>query len=150
MSAQTHPAANLFPLIEGADFGRLAADIQARGQIEPITLMPDGAILDGRNRWRACERLGIKPITKIYSGNDPLGYVISLNLHRRHLNESQRAMVAAKLATLPLGANQHAQICAPSQLSAAEMLNVSRRTVQAATKVRDQGTPELIAAVEQA
>ena len=57
-------------------------------------------------------------------------------------------MVAAKIATLPRGANQHAQICAPSQDSAAEMLNVSRRTVQAAAKVRDEGAPELVQAVE--
>ena len=67
------------------------------------------------------------------------------------MNESQRAMVAAKLANMSQGARTDlAQICARSQEAAAEMLNVSRRTVQAATKVRDQGTPELIAAVEQA
>lgn len=49
----------------------------------------------------------------------------SLNLHRRHLSESQRAMVAAKLAALPVGANQHRSIDLPTQAQAAEMLNVS-------------------------
>jgi transposase-like protein len=68
---------------------------------------------------------------------------VSLNLHRRHLDESQRAQVAARLANLRDGLRadyaQGAQICAPvSQAQAAELLNVSRRTVQsAATILRD-------------
>ena len=74
--------------------------------------------------------------------------VVSLNLHRRHLDESQRAMVAAKIATLPKGANQHVQICTPSREKAAELLNVSTRTVASARKVLDEGAPELVAAVE--
>jgi hypothetical protein len=73
---------------------------------------------------------------------------VSLNLRRRHLSESQRAMVAANIATLPKGANQHAQVCAPTQTEAADMLNVSRRTVQAAAKVRDEAVPELVEAVQ--
>lgn len=76
-------------------------------------------------------------------------FVVSLNLHRRHLSESQRGMVAAKLANLGEGRPaETAQICAVSQDRAAEMLNVSRRTVQAAAKVKDAGAPELVLAVE--
>jgi hypothetical protein len=66
----------------------------------------------------------------------------------RPLNESQRAMVAAKLATLPRGANQHASTDAPSQAAAAELLNVSRPSVQRAREVLARGTPELVEAVE--
>ena len=74
-----------------------------------------------------------------------MGFVVSLNLRRRHMNESQRAMVAAKLATLPKGANQHTPIGGPTQSEAAAMLNVSERAVQRASAVRDHGVPELAA-----
>ena len=74
--------------------------------------------------------------------------MVSLNLKRRHLTESQRAMVAARLAKLPKGANQHAPIEAPSQSQAAALLNVGRAAVQRATVVRDHGTPSLITQVE--
>ncbi len=83
-----HPLAALFPM--------LSDDIATRGQEEPDWLL-DGQILDGRNREAACALLGIDAWTKEYEGNDPLGFVLSLNLHRRHLTESQRAMVAARV-----------------------------------------------------
>ncbi len=108
---------------------------------------------DGRNRYRACLAAGVAPKFHEFTGSEDeaLAYVISLNINRRHLNESQRAMAAAKIATLTLGANQHqegAQIQAPSQSNAATMLNVGRSSVQAARKVIDRGTDELKHAVE--
>lgn len=83
--------------MEGAEFASLVEDIRAHGQVQPL-VMYQGKILDGRNRARACEKIGIKPKTVDYRGTDPLGYVLSLNLARRHLNESQRAMVAARVS----------------------------------------------------
>jgi hypothetical protein len=81
--------------------------------------------------------------------------LVSLNLHRRHLNESQRAMVAAKIATMQKGGdrgNQHtggkASIDALPQSEVAEILNVSRESVQRATKVVKSGDEKLIADVE--
>ena len=145
-----HSVAELFPLIEGEDFERLVADIDTNGQREAIVVLPTGEILDGRNRYRACDRLRLKPITRVYAGDTPIAYVISLNLHRRHLNESQRAMVASKLANLGEGRpKETASIEAVSQDRSAELLNVSRSAVQRATKVRSEGTPELVSAVEQ-
>lgn len=146
-----HPAADLFPLLEGPAFDALAADIAAHGLRVPITIHPDGRLLDGRNRLRACEAVGATVTRETWTGElgSEVDHVISLNLARRHLDESQRAMVAARLATLPHGANQHAQICASTQPEAAGRLNVSRRSVQHARVVLDSGTPELIAAVDQ-
>jgi hypothetical protein len=111
----------------------------------------EGAILDGRNRYRACVAAAIDARFEIYDGPDPLAYVVSLNLKRRHLDESQRGMVAAKIATLSDGVRsdrQGAQICAPTQEAAGSMLNISRRTVQYAREVLNEGIPELVAKVD--
>ena len=146
-----HPGAEIFPEMDAAALAGLTADIAANGQREPILLL-DGQVLDGRCRLRACEQLGIEPLVRHLGATvvgDPYVLAASLNLHRRHLTESQRAMVATKLATLANGSNQHAQICAPSQEHAAELLKVSRRSVQHARAVVDHGTPELVAAVDQ-
>jgi ParB-like chromosome segregation protein Spo0J len=145
---EDHPIAALFPLLPDAELDALAEDIGERGLLSPI-LVHEGKILDGRNRYRACLKAGVEPETAIYTGTDPIKDTLSLNLHRRHLSESQRAMIAAQLASLPVGANQHAegaQIQAPSQASAAEMLSVSRSSVQSAKRVRD-ASPELAAQV---
>ena len=143
-----HPGSEIFPSMPQAEFDALVADITANGLREPIHIMGD-SVVDGRHRYRACLQAGVEPqFVVVPDGTDLNALVISLNLRRRHLDESQRAMVAARLANLPLGSNQHAQICAPSQDSAAEMLNVSRRTVQHARAVLEHGAPELATAVD--
>jgi len=143
-----HPVSEIFPSMPPAELDALVADITANGLREPIHIMGD-SVVDGRHRYRACLQAGVEPqFVVVPDGTDLNALVISLNLRRRHLDESQRAMVAARLANLPLGSNQHAQICAPSQDSAAEMLNVSRRTVQHARAVLEHGAPELATAVD--
>jgi len=147
-----HPIANIFPLMDGQSYKDLVNDIGQSGLINPVVIH-EGKILDGRNRYRACSELGIEPDCVTYAGDNPLGYVISLNLVRRHLDESQRAMIAARMANIALGDNQHtlqgASIDAPiSQTEAASLLNVSRPSVQRARQVLEHGTPELIEAVD--
>lgn len=143
-----HPLAELFPLIEGQAYWDLVADIREHGVREPVVML-DGMVLDGRNRYLAAREAG-RPVPVVqYEGDDPLGYVVSLNLKRRHLSESQRAMVAAKLAKLPPGRPaETAPIEAVSQPKAAELLNVSRSAVQRAHVVQDRATPALVAAVD--
>lgn len=145
-----HPAAELFPVMDEAAFAALVADIAAHGQREPILVL-DGQVIDGRHRLRACEQLGLEPLVRQVSADDgdPFGLVVSLNLHRRHLSEGQRAIIAARLATLPHGRpDANAQICAFTQDEAAQHLKVSRRTVQHARAVLDHGIDELQAAVK--
>lgn len=145
-----HPAAELFPPMDEVAFAALKADIAEHGQREPILLL-DGQLLDGRHRLRACEQLGLEPLVRQVSADDgdPFGLVVSLNLHRRHLSEGQRAIIAARLATLPHGRpDANAQICAFTQDEAAQHLKVSRRTVQHARAVLDHGIDELQAAVK--
>lgn len=142
-----HPLADIFPLLEGEEFTALVEDIALHGLREPIWIYAD-AILDGRNRWRACDRLGIECPHRTYEGDDPIGFVVSMNLRRRHLDESQRAMVATRLANLPRGANQHVEIPTTSQGQAATLLNVSRDTVIKARKIQTETAPEVIKAVD--
>jgi N6-adenosine-specific RNA methylase IME4 len=142
-----HPLAGIFPLLDGAEFNELVADIEANGLHEQMIIYED-MILDGRNRYRACLAANVEPTYTVYQGDDPVSYVISLNLRRRHLDESQRAMVAAKLATLKRGDNQHSPIGETSQTKAAALLNVGKRSVERAAEVRDRGAPELVKAVE--
>ena len=149
----THPIADIFPMMSDDELAELAADIKANGLREPICVH-DGRIIDGRNRYLACERAGIEPRFKVYPGDDNgiLPFVLSLNLHRRHLNESQRAAVAARVANIQHGgdrrSDQAADLPLVSQAEAARLLKVSERTVRSAKKVLDHGTPELIEAVE--
>lgn len=146
-----HPLADIFPLMHGQEFVDLKMDIKANGLHEPVILL-DGQILDGRNRFRACQETGVKADFVEYNGPDPASYVISLNLIRRHLNESQRGMAAAKLSNMQQGARTDikpaANLQEVSRANAAELLNVSERTVNTAKKVERQGAPELVQAVE--
>lgn len=151
-----HPLAEIFPPMSEKALAELAEDIRQNGLRDPIVLL-DGQVLDGRNRALACDRLGIEPLTRPWDGKgDALHYVISKNLHRRHLNESQRAMVADSVAKLKHGGdrgNQHTGAkrpigpLPPTRTEAAKLLNVGERSVKRAHIVNEEGIPELKAAV---
>lgn len=143
-----HPLAELFPMLADAEIRELADDIVTYGQRTPIVVL-DGKVLDGRNRLAACRFADVEPSFDLYEGDDPLGFVLSHNLHRRHLTTSQRAMVAAKLATMRRGARTDiASIDAMSDAQAAAALSVSEPTVERAKSVLRDGAQELQAAVE--
>jgi ParB-like chromosome segregation protein Spo0J len=72
---QQHELADIFPMLDEPELAGLAADIEANGLRQPITLYQD-QILDGRNRFTACRRAGVEPIFETYDGDDPLGYAL--------------------------------------------------------------------------
>jgi hypothetical protein len=83
--------------MNGDDYESLKEDIRAHGQREPVTLL-DGRVLDGRNRYRACRELGLVPLTREAPGGvDPVAFVVSLNLYRRHLTTEKRREIAEAL-----------------------------------------------------
>lgn len=95
-----HEVADLFPMMSTDEFTALVEDIQTNGQQEPITIYQN-QIIDGRNRYAACQQLGIEPNVKKWDGQGSLvSFVVSMNLKRRHLTSVQRAAVAAEM--LPL------------------------------------------------
>jgi hypothetical protein len=98
-----HPFASVLPMLGVADANELAADILANGLREEIVLF-EGKILDGRNRYRACKTVGVEPrFVDLNGDGDPIDFIVSKNIKRRHLTQSQKAMVVAKFAQLPRG-----------------------------------------------
>ncbi len=92
-----HPVCSIFPMMEGEEIKALVADIREHGLIEPI-LTYQGKIIDGRNRYQACELAGVFPRFEEWRGDGSLvDLVVSLNLKRRHLTQSQKATIAVDL-----------------------------------------------------
>ncbi|MFY9763371.1 MAG: hypothetical protein WBE25_04425 [Xanthobacteraceae bacterium] len=150
-----HPFAVILPRISAAGQEALTASIRQNGfhENETITVF-DNKIADGIARCVSAIELGIpwEQMPKIqFEGDEAalLRLLIDKNVIRRHLNESQRAMVAARLATMRQGARtDRPQICGMSQPQAAELLNIGDRLVQHARVVLDRGVPELQEAVD--
>lgn len=170
------PEANLFPLLEGEEFDELVKDIRENGQHYPIVVHKDGGIIDGRNRYRACMKAGVEPKFTFWDGEGSLtAYVISLNLHRRHLTASQKAMAAAEAkpmyeeeararqlagvkadlsANLREGSedNPRANLPEGSKGKAsdhvAKAFDVSSRSVETASKVKKKGDESVVDAVK--
>lgn len=180
---RAHPIANIFPMIDRDDTRLLVEDIRTNGLNHKIVLF-DGKILDGRNRYLAAIKAGLfepesdadrvatlqaEYFEKYDSLTPALDWVLSENLHRRHLNASQRSMVGANLEGYRHGgsrahdteqdANLHLEQAdledflqdAPgmTRAEAADAMSVSTRSIADAAKVRDKGAPELVEAVSQ-
>jgi hypothetical protein len=135
----------------------LADDLRANGLLDPITTY-QGLILDGRNRFLACERAGVEPRFEEWDGESPLRYVLSHNVHRRHLTPGQRAAIAVEALPMfeaearerqrtlnnkrkPLVANAP-QAAPKSREDAAALTGASPRYVQEAKAVKE-ASPEL-------
>jgi len=120
----------------------MADSITANGLSHPIELL-DNQVIDGRNRLRACEIAGVAPRFREVQTDNPIGYVINANIHRRHLTTAQRAAIAAELANLSHGTNRFEEKVEGSNdpstgisiKEAAEAMNVSEPSVKRAKKV---------------
>ena len=144
-----HPISAAFPAMVAGDFTALMNDIKTNGQRLPI-VVSDDQVLDGWHRYRACQQLGIEPKLEEFTGTDPVSFVLSLNLRRRHLTESQRAMVAAELATLGTGrpSTKKGSRDPISTKTAAEALQVGTASVKRAKAVLKHGSPALVADIK--
>jgi ParB-like nuclease domain len=146
-----HRFAELFPRMTPEEYKRFVEDIRANGQRQPVTLF-QGAILDGRHRQDACKELGRDVAVTEFKGthDEALKLVISLNVERRHLNESQRAVIAAEIAKLRKGANQYTKEDGSIELSsAATALGVGVASVKRARKVMNEAAPEVVEKIRQ-
>lgn len=165
---EAHEAAAIFPLDE-EHVAELASDIREHGLRTPVELLA-GKVIDGRRRLLACEQAGVKPSFVEVETDDPVAYVVSLNLHRRHLTPTQRAMAAARAREIYDRAAKERQKASggdrksgdrksvvenlpqpndgKSRDQAGRAFGVSGKLVDMATNVLRRGTPELVAAVE--
>ena len=136
---RVHPAAAVFPIMSGREFDELVEDVRANGLREPVVVSGD-QLIDGRNRVRACAAAGVVPkVRELAHGTDVASWVMSVNLRRRHLDASQRALLASRLSALSdevtLG-------------QAGEMMGVSRASVARAAAVEKGPEPLRAAARE--
>ncbi len=90
-----HPVADLFPMLPDDELADLAADIKTNGLLQPL-VVKDGVLIDGRNRLAACETAGVEPVFIELNGSDPVAYILSANLARRHMTKGQRAMAGVR------------------------------------------------------
>ena len=144
---EVHPIAMMFPPMSDEAFAELEQDIQARGLEEPITLH-ENVILDGRHRYRACIRT--ETATKFQQlppGTDPIAYVLSKNVHRRHLTQSQRAMIADQIATHSGRGRKSPNSDRITRREAADQLGCSERAVGRARRIGRECVQEVLDAV---
>ena len=158
---ETHPAADLFPMMDGSEFDSFCESIRS-GLRSAIIKHPDGSILDGRNRLRACLRVGTEPRFETWTDDgDPVAFVLDLNLERRHLSESQRSMIAGRIYEMERDSHGGNRRSSDSPTKSpigdlkpkavdvvAKRLNVGAMTVTRAVKVLREATPEVIAMVD--
>ena len=156
---ERHPLSSAYPDIPDAELEQIQESVEQQGFTNPNVWLLDGMVLDGWHRYRIARRMSRMDDLDFldYEGDDPVGFVISLNDARRHLDASQRAIVAYKLSSWstpgrPVEEDNSANLRNyTNQQEAADKLHVSERSVQNAGAVlRDDSnaTPELREAVE--
>ena len=160
-----HPFAGLFPLLSPVELQELADDIAANGQRDPVVLHK-GMILDGRNRYRACNIKHLPVIFAEFKGtnDEALDFVVSKNIFRRHLEKSQRALAMADYEEYRHGGPRRRVVFqdadlhlegidparpAPTRAELADRGHVSPRLIATAAVIRDHGVPELNEAVRE-
>lgn len=149
MIYELHPLCTLFPRLSGAEFDVLREDIKVNGLRSPIVLH-QGMILDGGNRYRACIEAGIEPVFSVFEGGNLVSFVLSANLHRRHMTTGQQAAIVASAQDWAQaqahGGNRRADQVATLPLetikSRAAESGASERTQRMADKVA-RADPEL-------
>jgi hypothetical protein len=152
---RVHALAELFPIIGGEEYQALKADIAEHGQREPVMQLDDGTVIDGRNRLAVCAELGIDPVFATWQPkhieDTPEAYIVSTNLHRRHLNDAQRALIGARICTHTGPGRKGKPRNDPGEITstkAAGMMNVHPKMVARARSLIKHAEPERIRAIE--
>lgn len=133
-----HQLCELFPKLDGEAYEALKSDIAVNGLLNPIVMHGD-TILDGQNRFRACQELGVSPRFTEFKGDNILEFVLAQNLHRRHLTPGQSATIVA-LAQDWAKAQKSGGIVADSNAD-----TIATRADKSGTSKRTQATADKLA-----
>jgi N6-adenosine-specific RNA methylase IME4 len=161
-----HPASEIFELLEGDEFQSLVESIAKHGLINPIWLHPDGSILDGRNRYRACVEANVEPRYEWWNGEGlAVDFVWALNKERRQLDGNALKIAAGKYAIEHESEARERQLSGlknvgssvsndtnvdygRSRIEAAEKFGIGEATVARTIKVLKEGDDSLVDAVK--
>jgi len=143
MTYELHPLCTLFPRLADGEFSALVADIKANGLREPITTH-DGMILDGGNRYRACVEAGVEPAFREFDGDNIVSYVLSANLHRRHLSAGQQAAIVASAQDWSKAHTQGR----PDKGATLHLSSVGGRAAESGASLRTQKMADKVAKVD--
>lgn len=156
-----HPSAGIVPEMRGDEWEAFAEDVRVRGVVEPIVVCKN-VVLDGRHRLRRQKELHVETIPARQvemSESEQLDYLVKAALFRRHLTTEQRALLAARL-------KPHYEAAAESRMKsgkanpganlpegrardqAGKAVGVSGKTVEAAEKVLEKASPEIVEMVQ--
>jgi len=140
MTYELHPLCTLFPRMSGADFAALRDDIKANGLRSAIVLH-DGMILDGGNRYRACTEAGVEPKFTNFAGGNLVAFVLSVNLHRRHMTEGQQSAIVSSAQDWA----QAQSVGKPKSGNVAGLATVAQRAAQSGASERTQRMADKVA-----
>ena len=150
MELNLHSMTRAFPPMDDAEYAALKADVAANGILQPL-LVWQGAVVDGRHRLAAATELGISadriPLRRLADDmpeSAVVGLMIAANVQRRHLNQTQRAMIAARVERRR---NDLTTVDSPTRAQRAGMFGVSVSLVRRADALTDTAPPELVDAV---
>jgi len=101
---KANPERSLLPDLPPDAFAALKGDIAERGIQTPLQVNESMVILSGHARHRAAVELGLPfvPVTVIdgLTDDEQTYHLLADNVHRRHLNASQRALLVASMGDL--------------------------------------------------
>jgi N6-adenosine-specific RNA methylase IME4 len=157
--------ARLCPPLPQTEYGELKASIQKYGLWYPIKVNPNGIILDGHHRFKACGELKVAPRYEVIYFEDPLDekeFVIDSNLKRRQLTDYQRVEAGMILLEIEkerakrrmvatqnneAGKTVAAQLCSNEQGCARDIvagrIGVSPTTFERARKIIEEAPEEI-------
>lgn len=147
MKYKFHKLCNAFPEMGEEEFNELCLSIEISGQREPIVLFGN-EILDGKHRYKACDKLGIRPTFRHFDirkdGMSLVQFVWDRNQTRRNMTPSERAAVAVTLELERAKDDEEGKVGRMSTLETlSRRAGVSRRTMSRAKRLAQQDPTDL-------